>query len=158
LICYFAALQSRRWRGLVVGSAVVFLIVSCLVAILTFFKLRPLFFQQGSILLPLGISYYTFRLIGYLLDVHWGKCEPVQSFVPFATYVAFFPHIIAGPIQRASAFIPQLERQNPSESKALEGLLRIAIGFGKKAIVADNLGLLVGWAYSHLSSGSALPN
>ena len=156
VVCHFAAFQAERRRGWAFGSAAVLVVVSGLVAILAVFKLRPLFLHR-NILLPLGISYYTFRLIGYLLDVHWGKCKPVRGFVPFAAYVAFFPHIVAGPIQKASTFVPQLA-QNQGAPKALEGVLRITLGFAKKAIVADNLSLYVGWAYNHLSGGSVLPN
>jgi D-alanyl-lipoteichoic acid acyltransferase DltB (MBOAT superfamily) len=154
-ISYLAALQARRSKA-TTSSAIVFVAVSALTAILVAFKLRPLFLHQ-NILLPLGISYYTFRLIGYLLDVHWGKCEPVRNFVSFATYVAFFPQILAGPIQRADSFIAQLER-GPATEKPLEGILRITLGFAKKAIVADNLGLYVGFAYNHLPGASPLPS
>jgi hypothetical protein len=156
--CYLAAIHSRQRQGVVLGAAIVFAAVSALVLMLAVFKVRPLFSPQNNWLLPLGISYYTFRLIGYLLDVYWGKCAPVQEFVPFAAYVAFFPQMVAGPIQRASSFMHQLQEGNRAQSKMLEGLLRIALGFGKKTIVADNLALFVGWAYQHLSGGSALPS
>jgi D-alanyl-lipoteichoic acid acyltransferase DltB (MBOAT superfamily) len=104
------------------------------------------------------ISYFVFRLISYFLDVYWGKCDPVNEFVPFAAYVAFFPQMIAGPIQRASSFVPQLQSQSAGKGRVLEGLVRMALGFAKKSLVADNLGLFVGWAYSHLHSGSAVPS
>jgi alginate O-acetyltransferase complex protein AlgI len=153
---YLAALQVKK-NAAHARATLTFAIVSLLILVLIFFKLRPLLHAQGNIAIPLGLSYYTFRLVGYLLDVYWGKCEPVQEFVPFAAYVAFFPHIIAGPIQRASSFIPQFRNVDAGKFRTLEGLLRIAIGFAKKSIVADNLGLFVGWAYSHLSAGSAVP-
>lgn len=157
-VSYCGALYSRKLGGTAGGSVVVGATVLLLVLLLTFFKLRPVLSPRSSLVIPLGMSYYTFRLIGYLLDVHWGKCSPVKDFVGFAAYVAFFPHILAGPIQRASSFIPQLRADNVHKPRTLEGLLRMALGFGKKVVVADNLGLFVGWAYSHLSTGSALPS
>jgi len=71
--------------------------------------------------------------------------------------VAFFPQLIAGPIQRERSFLFQLENKDVTNSRTLEALSRMAIGFAKKCLVADNLGLFVGWAYNHLHSGSALP-
>ena len=156
-LCYFTALRLQALRGRSAASALACAGVSALILFLAFFKLRPLLSSSSNLLIPLGVSYYTFRLISYLVDVYWGKYNAVHEFVPFAAYVAFFPQLIAGPIQRESSFLPQLNRQG-AESRVLEGLLRMALGFAKKSIVADNLGLFVGWSYGHLHSGSALPS
>jgi len=158
VFCYFAGLWLVDPRRRAVAPWVAFGSVSLLAVYLVSFKLRPLLHLADNPLLPLGISYYVFRLISYLLDVYWGKCDAVDDFVPFAAYVAFFPQMIAGPIQRASSFIPQLQNQNAEKRRLLEGLVRMAVGFAKKSLVADNLGLFVGWAYGHLHSGSALPS
>jgi len=157
IVCYFTALQLEAVRGRKTASTLTFLVVSALIAFLAFFKVRPLLCKSCNPLIPLGVSYYTFRLISYLVDVYWGKQRAVREFIPFATYVAFFPQLIAGPIQRESSFLPQLENNGNAKAKILEGSLRMAIGFAKKCIVADNLGLFVGWAYGHLHSGSSLP-
>ena len=158
VLCYVAALQLEALRGRRLASALTFATVSVLVLFLSFFKLRPLLCASCNPLIPLGVSYYTFRLISYVVDVYWGKYRAVSDFVPFASYVAFFPQLIAGPIQRESSFVPQVTGQSESKGRVLEGLLRMALGFAKKSIVADNLGLFVAWAYSHLHSGSALPS
>jgi alginate O-acetyltransferase complex protein AlgI len=157
-VCFLAALQLESLRGRRSASILTFVAVAALVVFLAFFKIRPLLCATCNPIIPLGVSYYTFRLISYLLDVYWGKQNAVREFIPFATYVAFFPQLIAGPIQRESSFLPQLESAHQRDRKILEGSLRMAIGFAKKCVVADNLGLFVGWAYSHLHSGSALPS
>jgi len=157
-LCYFTALRLDSWRGRPTASTLALVAVSTLVLFLAFFKLRPLLCASCNPIIPLGVSYYTFRLISYLVDVYWGKYEAVHEFVPFAAYVAFFPQLIAGPIQREATFLPQLENRGKAESRIVEGLARMALGFAKKSIVADNLGLFVGWSYGHLHSGSALPS
>lgn len=157
VLCYFTALRLQGLRGRAGASALTCAAVSALILFLAFFKIRPLLSSSGNVLIPLGVSYYTFRLISILVDVYWGKYSAASEFVPFAAYVAFFPQLIAGPIQREGSFLLQLNRDG-KESRVLEGLLRMAIGFAKKSIVADNLGLFVGWAYAHLHSGSVLPS
>jgi alginate O-acetyltransferase complex protein AlgI len=157
VLCYFAGLRESRLEATDPASRITFGAVLILILCLAFFKLRQAVLP-GNPLLPLGISYYTFRLVSYLLDVYWGKCEAVQEFVPFAAYVAFFPHMIAGPIQRASSFVPQSEKPDAPKGRVIEGVARMALGFAKKNLVADNLGLFVGSAYAHLHSGSALPS
>jgi alginate O-acetyltransferase complex protein AlgI len=95
---------------------------------------------------PLGLSYYTFKLMSYVIDVYWGKIEPTRDFTGFATAIAFFPQITAGPIQRPADFLSQL----PTARTALwMGLSRIAWGMGKKLLIADNLAPTVGYVFSH---------
>ena len=65
-------------------------------------------FVTANSLLPLGISHYTFRLISYVLDVYWEKIPAERNFIDFAAYVSFFPHIVAGPIQRSGDFLEQI--------------------------------------------------
>ncbi len=156
-LCYFTTLRLEALRGRAAASALTCGAVSALVLFLAFFKVRPLVCASCNPLIPLGVSYYTFRLISYLVDVYWGKYDAVHEFVPFAAYVAFFPQLIAGPIQKESSFLPQLHGE-VRQFRTVEGLVRMALGFAKKSIVADNLGLFVGWAYGHLHSGSALPS
>jgi hypothetical protein len=156
LLAYVVAIQLEKFRGRQTASRLMLAAVSALVLYLAFFKAKTFLRLGGGPLIPLGISYYTFRLISYIVDVYWGKLEAERSFVPFAAYVAFFPHMIAGPIQRASSFLPQIDQ--PSEPRVLEGLVRMMLGFFKKALIADNLALFVDYGYRHLHSGSAVPN
>jgi alginate O-acetyltransferase complex protein AlgI len=159
VFCFVAGLQIRELRNRKAASVLTLGAVSAFVLYLAFFKARPLIASGASVAIPLGISYYTFRLISYLLDVYWGKYDAERQFVPFAAYVAFFPHLVAGPIQRASSFLPQLNApQNWQSNSVLAGLARIMLGFFKKSVVADNLGLFVDYGYQHMQSGSAIPH
>jgi D-alanyl-lipoteichoic acid acyltransferase DltB (MBOAT superfamily) len=106
------------------------------------------------IVLPVGISFYTFQTMSYTLDVYRGKLEPVQSFLDFALYVAFFPQLVAGPIERGSRLIPQITHPREIIPERLEsGVHLIAWGLFKKVIVADTLAHLVNSVY-----GSASPS
>ncbi len=93
-----------------------------------------------SIMMPLGLSYYTFKLVGYLIDVYFEKIKAERNLVAFAGFIAFFPQIPCGPIQRAQSFLPQIK--NPAESDptaVADGLRLILFGLFKKLVVADVL-------------------
>ena len=101
--------------------------------------------------LPLGVSFYTFKLLGYLIDVYWKASEAERDFVAFAVYISFFPQIVAGPIQRSEQFLPQIHRPTGTNRQmVLLGCQRILLGLFKKFLVADNLGVLVDFIYQHL--------
>ena len=94
-----------------------------------------------NVLLPVGISFYTFQTLSYTIEVYWGKLEPKKSFIDFALFVAFFPQLVAGPIVRASHFLPQIQRfPRIDRNDFMRGLYRIAEGLGKKVLLADLLG------------------
>ncbi|MCR5576395.1 MAG: MBOAT family protein [Oscillospiraceae bacterium] len=97
-----------------------------------------------SILLPVGISFYTFQSLSYTIDVSRGKLRPETDFVKTALYIAFFPQLVAGPIVKAGDFIPQLheERTVTAEGLAL-GVQYFAFGLFKKIVLADNIGVFV---------------
>lgn len=83
-----------------------------------------------NIILPLGISFYLFRSMSYSLDIYRGNLKPTNSFVHYALFVSFFPHLAAGPITRADEFIPQMENKRPFSGEDLEeGLTRFFLGF-----------------------------
>ena len=91
------------------------------------------------IILPLGISFYTFRTISYLLDVDRGKIKPCTDWVVFFSYVSFFPSLISGPIDRAGLLIPQLQKKREFDyEQAVDGFRQILWGLFKKLVVADN--------------------
>lgn len=97
-----------------------------------------------EILLPMGISFYTFQSLSYTIDVYRGNIPPDRSFMRVACYVSFFPQLVAGPIVRASDFLYQLDRKRPARLGAfLEGGYLIIRGFFLKVALADNLGLIV---------------
>lgn len=102
-----------------------------------------------SIILPLGISFYTFQTISYTVDVYRGFIKPYKNFFLFGTYVTFFPQLIAGPILRASEIIPQIiTRPKFDLSDFNQGIIRITIGLFLKVVIADNIAPMVDEIYN----------
>ena len=92
-----------------------------------------------DIILPVGISFYTFQSMSYTIDIYRGKLEPVKRLTDFALYVAFFPQLVAGPIVRAREFFPQLfQWRPPSHERTEKGISLILVGLVKKMVLADN--------------------
>ncbi len=111
--------------------------------LLTFLGL-PTSVRTLEIVLPVGISFYTFQTLSYSLDVYRGKLEATRSLLDLALFVAFFPQLVAGPILRASFFLPQLSSRKRFENVEVRRWLALFIvGFVKKACIADNLALAV---------------
>lgn len=105
-----------------------------------------------NIIFPLGISFFTFRLISYIIEVHRGKIEPERDFVAFATYVAFFPTIMSGPIDRANDFIPQLHKKRSfNYEMAVDGSRQVLWGIFKKMVIADSIAVFVNGVWSDLA-------
>ena len=95
------------------------------------------------ILLPVGISFYTFQAMSYTIDVYRGELRARRNFLDVAVFVSFFPHLVAGPIQRASFLLPQVEGERRfSAGHARSGLFLICWGFFKKLVIADNVGVI----------------
>lgn len=103
---------------------------------------------QAELLLPAGISFFTFAMTGYLFDVYRGKTAVEKNFLDYAVFVSFFPCIMAGPIGQARSFLPQLKTRRPFAAAQIKGgLLRFAWGMVQKLVLADNIGTLVNTAY-----------
>ncbi len=101
-----------------------------------------------KILLPIGVSFYTFQAISYLFDTFNDVVEPEKNPGRFALYLAFFPKLISGPIERGGNLLPQIYNPKPFEyQRLLDGLVRIGWGFFKKLIIADRLGVIVDTVY-----------
>jgi alginate O-acetyltransferase complex protein AlgI len=97
-----------------------------------------------SIVLPVGISFYTFEKLSYVLDVYRGKLKPCRSLLDFAVLVAFFPRLVAGPIVRPADFLPQLQKATRlSSENFVLGLRLLILGLFKKVFLADRLALFV---------------
>lgn len=97
-----------------------------------------------NIILPVGISFYTFQTLSYTIDIYRGKLKPEKNFFDFALFVSFFPQLVAGPIERASSLLPQV--CNPRKilaSDIREGLFYIVWGYYLKICLADNMALIV---------------
>lgn len=95
-------------------------------------------FQPLDIILPVGISFYTFQSISYVVDVYKQRIAPTQSWLEYAFYLSFFPQLVAGPIVRADYFLPQLRDNRPATREmTYSGLWLVMVGIVKKAIIAD---------------------
>jgi D-alanyl-lipoteichoic acid acyltransferase DltB (MBOAT superfamily) len=92
-----------------------------------------------NIILPVGISFYTFQTLSYSIDVYKRKLEPTKDFVAFSAFVSFFPQLVAGPIERATHLLPQFYKKRTFDySKAVDGMRQILWGLFKKIVIADN--------------------
>ena len=97
-----------------------------------------------NIILPVGISFYTFQALSYTIDVYQGKVRPTKDIIEFFAYISFFPQLVAGPIERATNLLPQFQRSRQFDySKAVDGCRQMLWGFVKKMVVADNCAALV---------------
>ena len=109
--------------------------------------------------LPVGISFYTFHGMSYVFDIYRNKFDPVKSFVDYALFVSFFPLLVAGPIERASHLLPQLQTKRTFRyGQALEGLRLMLWGMFKKVVIADSLAQVVDKTFEHYqtTAGSTL--
>lgn len=101
-----------------------------------------------NLLLPVGISFYTLQSVGYVIDVYRGKCPPERHLGRYSLFISFFPHVLSGPIARASHLLPQLRGQFWFDyERARDGLVLMLWGFFKKVVVADRAGFIVDKIY-----------
>ncbi len=151
-----------RGRGWLITSIVTNLSVLGYFKYCNFFisNLEPVWEAFGwnpgtlNIILPMGISFYTFQTMSYTIDVYRGKCPPCRSMLLFATYVSFFPQLVAGPIERATSLMPQLMKARKLTASTIRvSLLLILLGYLKKVLIADNLALVVDSAFGRIQNG-----
>jgi len=112
-----------------------------------------------EVLLPAGISFYTFKSLSYTIDVYRREIEPCRSQIDYTTFVTFFPELIAGPIVRASVFLPQLDRPiGPTRERVISGVSLFLLGLTSKVLIADNLAPAVNAVFKEpaLFSGAQL--
>ena len=169
LFNYFLALAIGRQAGSGRNSRLLlFVTVAGNLGILGFFKYTDFLIDTVSgllggalsplnIALPIGISFYTFQTMSYVIDVYWGKVKAQKDFIAFASYVTLFPQLIAGPIVRYSDVEVQLLNRQTSSGQVAEGIRRFIIGFGKKVLLANQIYIV--WkelsAMEELSAASA---
>ncbi|MEQ8414699.1 MAG: MBOAT family O-acyltransferase [Imperialibacter sp.] len=104
-----------------------------------------------NIVLPVGISFYTFQTMSYTIDIYRNQLQPTRSFLSFFTFVAYFPQLVAGPIERAAVLLPQItKRRSFSYTSAIQGIHLIVWGLFKKVAVGDNLGVIVDGFYGNV--------
>ena len=117
----------------------------------------PLSWQAAHIILPVGISFYTFQSISYSIDVYRGQVAPPRRFLDYALFVAFFPQLVAGPIQRATYFLPQVVAPRQIDlDEVSRGVFLILYGLFKKAVIADGLGISVNGVFNSTGGYSSL--
>ena len=105
---------------------------------------NPNLFNTIEIILPVGISFYTFQSMAYTIDIYYGRLKPSSSFIDFANFIAFFPQLVAGPIERAKSLIPQLKDFKGSYHCHISKIIILLFfGYFKKVLLADNIGVLV---------------
>lgn len=103
----------------------------------------------SNLFLPIGISFFTFSISGYLFDVYAGRLKAHASFTEYAAFISFFPAILSGPVGKARAFLPQMQQAHTWSTESVKaGLLRFVTGCAKKMVLADFLGMLVDTAYT----------
>jgi len=107
------------------------------------------------LLLPVGISFYTFQAMSYSIDIYRGHAKPARSFIDFACYVSLFPQLIAGPIVRYHELDSQLRSHSHTWAKAGAGITLFILGLAKKVLLADAVAPMADWGFSQLSIGLA---
>jgi alginate O-acetyltransferase complex protein AlgI len=165
LFDYFCALkiegqtQPRRRKLLLAASIVVNLTVLGIFKYFNFFAsslqsalgaigVHPSF-PTLHVILPVGISFYTFLSMSYTIDVYRGELKASRNPLDFMLYVAYFPHLVAGPIVRASYLLPQCQHPRVIKAREVEnGIWLILLGYVKKVVIADRLGQIVDWSFS----------
>jgi len=120
---------------------------------------HPINARSLNIILPVGISFYTFQTLSYSIDVYRKKLEPTADIISFAAFVSFFPQLVAGPIERATNLLPQFyKKRHFNYSRAVDGLRQILWGLFKKVVIADNCAAIVNTIFDNHQdySGSTL--
>jgi D-alanyl-lipoteichoic acid acyltransferase DltB (MBOAT superfamily) len=110
-----------------------------------------------TLILPIGISFYTFQSMSYTIDVYRGRLQPTKNIAHFFSYLVMFPQLVAGPIVRAKDFLNQLrENREVSKLEFWNGIKLIVIGYFQKTVLADNLGVIVNTAFEGVNNGTGL--
>ncbi len=156
LVDWFAASRMHRANTNAVRRAYLILSLSCNLGLLGFFKYGAFLLDNfvllaqrfgiqyepaaPNIILPIGISFYTFQTLSYTVDVYRGNTKPWPSFLDFALFVTFFPQLVAGPIVRAVDFLPQCVRPHTASAAQFSwGLVLLLVGLVQKSVIADTM-------------------
>jgi len=167
LISYLSALGMERHpqkKKIILGSSV-FIFIAFLFVFKYFdfginifnswmeIKKSEIRISNFNILLPVGISFYTFQAISYVADVYKGNCKIEKNFLKYALYIAFFPQLVAGPIERADHIIPQFNKKYQFDYQQItDGMILIAWGLFKKMVIADELAVYVDKIYGSVDA------
>jgi len=116
---------------------------------------QPFEASRLNIILPVGISFYTFQTLSYSIDVYRRKIEPTKDIISFFSFVSFFPQLVAGPIERATNLLPQFyKKRNFNYLNAVDGLKQILWGLFKKVVIADNCAIIANDIFANYASYS----
>lgn len=161
-LCSYAsgiAMQRGQRRKLFMWANIILnLLILCIFKYYNFFALSfaDLFLDGRAdglllnLVLPVGISFYTFQALSYSIDVYRGNISPTRDIVAFFAYVSFFPQLVAGPIERATSLLPQFEQGRKLDYRqCVDGLRQMLWGFFKKMVVADSCALYVDQIFAH---------
>jgi alginate O-acetyltransferase complex protein AlgI len=108
-------------------------------------------FLHINLILPVGISFYTFQTLSYTIDIYRGKITPTNNFLDFALFVSFFPQLVAGPIERAANLLPQISTiRKTTREQFLDGSILIVYGLFKKVMIGDTAGRYVDHIFAHM--------
>lgn len=172
-VSYAAALLLEKYRNTAVRKGILVSSLVMIFGVLFFFKyfnflsnsvarvlgafairLHPV---TLNLLLPVGISFYTFQTVGYIVDVYGGGSRPERNFGVYATFISFFPQLVAGPIERTANLLPQITGKKEFDyDLAIYGARQILWGFFKKIAVADVLAFYVDSTYGDLTASSGI--
>lgn len=167
VVSYICALMIEKTQSIKLKHFYMITAITISIGVLFFFKYFN-FFSEGictilnafaiqlqpitlKLLLPVGISFYTFQTLAYVIDVYKGEIKAEKHFGHYATFISFFPQLVAGPIERTKNLLPQIKSEHLfCYDKAVYGLRLMAWGFYKKIIIADNLAVYVDKIYNNL--------
>lgn len=155
---YFLALKIDKEKKKNKRKIILIIAVIINLLIIGFFKYADFFIENINFIfhssisalnigLPIGISFYTFQILSYVIDVYTKKVKVQKNIINLGTYVALFPQLIAGPIVRYETIAEELENRKESLTKVIEGLKRFIIGLGKKVIIANNMAIIADTIY-----------
>ena len=151
---------AKIWVGLSFGSnlAILFFFKYFNFAFYTVSRMLQLFglhsFQSSfNIILPVGISFYTFQALSYTMDVYRGEIYQENNFFKYALFVSFFPQLVAGPIERSKNLLKQISIKHPFNWDTVQrGLLQMLFGYFQKVVISDNIAVLVNYVYDNYRS------
>ena len=173
VVSYLAGLGIKRFERIAIKRLLMILSITVSLGILVFFKYANfiaesfvlginslgggLTFDAINIILPVGISFYTFQTLSYVIDIYKGKIEAERNPFYYALYVSFFPQLVAGPIERSQDLLPQLKNQEGIKYENLcIGLKQMLVGFIKKIAIADMIALYVNNVFNNIGEANGL--
>ena len=169
IVSYYSAHLLYRSKNIKVRKRILTVALIICFGVLFFFKYLNFFFNTlnsifslvalpiqeytRKIVLPVGISFYTFQCLSYVIDVYRGNCDPETHFGYFATFISFFPQLVAGPIERTNNLLPQIKKEHTfNYTQVTYGLILMGWGFFKKILVADALAPFADQVFNNVAS------